>query len=366
MEQVIAAAPIRKSTMSMRANFVGQIPVVLVALLIFAVFSALLFKLGTPFPFSVILANSDFYLIGLSVVLTIDSIATLVRVRPRQPIAHLFKRYTDPPLIDRIIWNLPLLAVLTIFLPFFTLVKPLIPALNPYSWDATFIAWDEAIFREDAWSAMQPVLGHPILTSIFSILYHAWFLLVYPGSLFIFFSGKADTIRRRYFLCFILIWSVIGLGLAALFSSVGPAFMDPLMGDARFVPQMAYLNSVSETYPVLVLDVQKALLDGYVNAGPGHGIGISAMPSMHVAMAFMYYLAIRHVSPRASLYILAFCLLIWVASVHLAYHYMVDGAVAIVATAVLWQASKTLLAWWDKITVGEQRHEIPHGPAVRA
>ena len=366
MEQVIAATPIRKSSISMRANFVGQIPVVLVALLIFAVFSALLFKLGTPFPLSMILANSDFYLIGLSVVLAIDSVANLARVRPKQPLAHLRKRYTDPALIDRTIGNLPLLAVLAIFLPFFTLVKPLIPALNPYSWDATFIVWDEAIFRGDAWMALQPILGHPIITSIFSILYHAWFLLVYPGSLFIFFSGDADAIRRRYFLCFILIWSVIGIGLATLFSSVGPAFMEPLMGDPRFAAQMAYLNSVNETYPVLVLDVQKILLDGYINGGAGHGIGISAMPSMHVAMAFMYYLAIRHVCPKASLYALAFCLLIWIGSVHLAYHYMVDGAVAIVVTAVLWQASKSLLALWDKITVGEQTYESPDAPSVQA
>jgi hypothetical protein len=40
--------------------------------------------------------------------------------------------------------------------------------------------------------------------------------------------------------------------------------------------------------------------------------------------------------------------IIWVGSVHLAYHYAVDGLVSVVAMAAIWRGSDTLLSAWDR------------------
>jgi hypothetical protein len=331
------------------ADIAGQAPVFVLSSVLFAICAAILFRVGSPFPFSVIVENSGLYPMGLSLILAADGTIALARSRPASPIAFLVRRYTDPAFLARVIARIPLFLVLAVLLPLFALMKPLIPVFQPYSWDLTLIGWERSMLGADAWLILQPALGYPIITSVLSVLYHAWFLIVYPGSLFILLYPGADNIRRRYFLSFVMIWLVIGFALAIGFSSVGPCFVEPILGDSSFSAQMAYLNAANAQYPVMVLDVQAMLLQTYQAQGPGHGAGISAMPSMHVAMAFLFYLAMRHISRRAGWAALAFCMLIWIASIHLAYHYALDGAVAVAATLVLWFAAKAVFVWWDKL-----------------
>jgi len=60
---------------------------------------------------------------------------------------------------------------------------------------------------------------------------------------------------------------------------------------------------------------------------------------MHVALAFLFYLAMRHVSKALSAAAGIFCVLILLGSVHLAYHYAVDGYVSIAATLIIWKVA---------------------------
>ncbi|WP_324742624.1 phosphatase PAP2 family protein [Tsuneonella sp. CC-YZS046] len=331
-----------------RAELVGQIPVFVISGLLFSISAGILMQVGLPFPLSVILHNADLYPKGLGLILIADAVAALAKHRPASPLAFLGKRYAEPSFLARLLARLPLFLVLALLLPLFAMLKPLIPLFQPYTWDATLIAWDRAIFGTDPWILLQPVLGYPLISSILAGFYHGWFLLVYPGSLFILLAPQADSIRRRYFLALVLTWLITGFVLAIAFSSIGPCFLEPILGDRTFASQMAYLHRADGQFPIMVLDVQQMLLDAYLAQGPGHGAGISAMPSMHVAMAFLFYLAIRHVSHRVAPYCLAFVLLIWIASIHLAYHYALDGAFAIIATWLIWKLSQAVFVWWDR------------------
>lgn len=333
----------------LRADLAGDIPVFAVGAILFFACVALLLGKGVTLRPDMLAGNSLLYVQSMVVLLVADIIWLLVRHRPARPAMFLRKRYAAAALRSRFVARMPMLAMIVCIMPVFSLLKPLVPAINPYDWDQTLIAWEIALFGTDAWRVLQPLVGYPIVTSFLSVLYHAWLLLMYPGTLVILFYRGGDLIRRQYVLSFVLIWTVIGGAMAIAFSSVGPCFLEPIMGNPHFADQMAYLRAANEQYPVLVLHVQEMLLDWHRNSSDGLGRGITAMPSMHVAMAFLYFLAIRHVSKAAGRFFFVFFVLIWVGSVHLAYHYALDGAVSVVATAILWLAAGKGLAWWDRL-----------------
>lgn len=327
----------------------GQIPVYIALLLTLVLNAIVLSQHGMPFPLANIYTNLDLYPKGFFLFLIVDGTIQLVRHRPASPVSFLRERYGSPQMLALFIARLPLLLVLIGFLPAFALLKPMIPVFHPYGWDLTLTRWDSAMFLgTDPWRVLQPLLGYPIVTAGLAVSYHAWFGLVYPGSLILLYARGAQAIRRQYFLTFILVWVLGGFVLASLLSSVGPCFLEPILGNAHFAEQMAYLHQANQQIPIVVLDVQAMLLNNYLVNGPGHGLGITAMPSMHVAMAFLFFLGMRHVSRIASRVFFGFFVVIWIASVHLAYHYALDGLVSVILTYALWRAAAGVIAWWDR------------------
>ena len=158
---------------------------------------------------------------------------------------------------------------------------------------------------------------------------------------FCFFQADRE-LRARFFIAYFACWTLLGIAMATVFASVGPCFLGPLLGDQRFDEQMAYLRSANESYPVFVLRVQEGLAAGFRSGSSGLGSGITAMPSMHVSLAFLFFLAMRTVSWVAGIGFGFFALIILIGSVHLAYHYAVDGYVSIIATWLIWTASGPL------------------------
>jgi hypothetical protein len=132
-----------------------------------------------------------------------------------------------------------------------------------------------------------------------------------------------------------------------------------MLGDPRFDAQMAYLNAANETVPVMTLRVQAMLLEWFAASEDGLGSGITAMPSMHCAIAFLYWIAVRRISARWGAFFAVFFVITWLSSVHLAYHYAVDGLVSLVAVAALWQASGAAIAAWDRWLEGRANRVQP-------
>jgi len=50
-----------------------------------------------------------------------------------------------------------------------------------------------------------------------------------------------------------------------------------------------------------------------------------------------------------------FFFMTWISSVHLAYHYAVDGLVSLIAVAAIWAVSERIIAAWDALLA---RHDI--------
>ncbi len=330
--------------------FLRDVPVYLVASTLFAICIAIFTAYGISVGPDLILANGKLYLLAGCAMLVFDASLLLIRHRPERPTIFLLDTYRRRLGDKAFLYSLPAFGLIVVFMPFFSKMKSMIPLFNDFTWDPAFIAWDRAIFfGYDAWQVIQPVFGHPLVTAFMAVLYHAWMLLIYAGTLFFLFYRPGAVVRRQYLLGFFLIWTVIGGAMATMFASVGPCFLEPIHGDAAFAAQMAYLEAANEQVPILTLHVQDLLLEWYDAGERGLGSGITAMPSMHVSMAMLFWLAIRRVSLNWGRFFLAFLVLIWIGSVHLAYHYAVDGLVSVIATWFVWKVSGRLLGWWDRL-----------------
>lgn len=326
-----------------------DLPVYAISTALLAICLAALAAKGLFFGFGGIYQNARFYLLTTAVLLVLGAVWRMWRDKPARPTRHLFEYYyLDRTQRERLLGALPGLAILICFMPTFSALKSTIPLFHAYNWDRSFINFERALLLgHDAWELLQPVLGYPLVTSVLSVLYHAWILLCYPGTVY-FLVGPADNrLRRRFLLGFVLAWSLIGGVLATLLASYGPVFAGPLAGISDFDAQMAYLRAANEHWPVMTLTVQDMLLARFHADSHGLGSGISAMPSMHVAMSYLFYLAIRELHPRLGWAFLAFCATIWIASVHLAYHYALDGVLSVLAVALIWKATGWLFTWWD-------------------
>lgn len=240
-------------------------------------------------------------------------------------------------------WFLRGLLILLFLVPAnrsFTAIKVAIPTLNPYYADDTLSKIDNFIFLgSDPWIITHAFIG-PVGTMILDFLYVIWFPIM--GLLLAWTTFSRDpAFQLRASFVHLSIWVLLGSAMAVAMSSVGPCYLHPLMDDGRFLPLMDILNDQS----LVALQNQNYLLSNYGKEIIGSGI--SAMPSLHVALSVFLYLLCREAFGRSnwvSRLALVYAILMWVGSVHLAWHYAVDGIVSAICVVALWLISKRLVS----------------------
>ncbi|WP_232796500.1 phosphatase PAP2 family protein [Roseovarius salinarum] len=265
-----------------------------------------------------------------------------VAVRPAHPVRWLIddlRRLAGEP--GRLLGGLAGLACISVLAGTSAFVKDLIPIINPFDWDPAFAALDRALHGgHDPYALLMPVLGNPVATRILDAAYYLWFFLIYFVVIATCFDTRNPVRRATLLLAFVLTWVVGGNALAIAFSSVGPVYYAPLgFGDA-FAPLMERLHAINAETPIWAVKVHAMLLDGYLNDGPVKGI--SAMPSMHVACAAL--LAFHGFTVRRWIgwALAGFLVVIQVGSVHLAWHYAIDGYFGIVIAGACWLAARAV------------------------
>jgi PAP2 superfamily len=231
-------------------------------------------------------------------------------------------------------------VTIPLMLNVFTAWKVAMPLVVPFSWDRSLMEADYAIhFGNHPWMLMQPIVGHPPITRILDLFYGLW-LPVNIGFV-VWQAWSANRFNRmRFLLSYVLVWTLLGTALATGFSSAGPCYYTRLTGqDAPYGPLLDYLGSLH----LIAVPVQDALWANYVSSRLVPFSGISAMPSIHVALPVLFAIASHALRPMLGWIFAAFAFLILVGSVHLGWHYALDGYVSIGLTILIWGATGRLL-----------------------
>ena len=240
---------------------------------------------------------------------------------------------------ERLMHALPALLLVPLFALSFTTLKAAIPRLHPFDWDARLSAIDIALHGGTApWAWLQPLLGHPLLTGLLNVAYHFWFLLFYALLYWLILDTRRPLLRMQFLLSFTIAWIVLGSVAALLFSSAGPCYYGHFHASDPYAPLMAYLHDSNHSIPVWALKVQDMLWQGYQSGGTVGELGISAMPSMHVATSVLMALVAWPTRRAAGIALAAFTVLIMLGSVHLGWHYALDGYVGAAGAVLIWQA----------------------------
>lgn len=228
--------------------------------------------------------------------------------------------------------------VLVLFMSAFLFNKMRIPEMNPFGWDRTFMEWDRALFLgHHPWEVLQPLLGYPAITLFIDYAYSAWVPLVFVVWLGMMARAVPPEIRAQYWLATVLSWIVIGLAAATLLSSAGPCYYDLVVAgeDNPYRALDAYLASVGQWAPLSSSFTKEFLWAVHSGAIDDIG-GISAMPSMHNAQAALFAAAAYRLDRRLGHLAAAFLAVIFLGSIHLGWHYAVDGIAGIAGALMVW------------------------------
>ncbi len=242
--------------------------------------------------------------------------------------------------------GLPMVIAFMFFIAAFSSVKSMIPVVQPYgAWDQFFYEWENTLhFGIDPWRLLQPALGYPLITFIINLIYNLWFPVMFAVLYWQAFTMKSPELRKTFFLSFYACWIINGSILAILLSSVGPCFYGLLYGGGEdpYTPLIEYLKTASESFPIWALQTQDMLWQVYQANELSFGSGISAMPSLHVSIAFLQVLFGYQISKFWGRVFLSFFVVILIGSVHLAWHYAIDGYLSILTTALIWWGVRKL------------------------
>lgn len=250
---------------------------------------------------------------------------------------------------ERLFLSLPVLAAWPVMMLSFSLMKSLVPALQPFSLDPFLHEADRILhFGHDPWALLQRLLGHPLITYAIDRLYALWFCVIYFSLLLQITSTRDKQLRLRFLLSNVVAWPLLGGVMATLLSSAGPCYFSGVVGSPDpYAPLMAYLHHTVQgtMLPVLggnieliALRVQALLWDYYQQGDFGLGRGVSAAPSMHVASTWLVARMLQHYGRIPAILGWSFFGIVLVGSVHLGWHYALDGYIAIILAWTIWRA----------------------------
>jgi hypothetical protein len=237
-------------------------------------------------------------------------------------------------------WRSVLVATLLVgigasaFLP----LKYAIPNEIGFWLDKPVALAERHLFGTDPWILLNRLLGWA--TVPMDRLYGCW-MPVQTLALFSLILAGPSPAKSRALIAYSLAWFLLGVVAAVLLSSAGPLFYDRLYGGHEFRALDAMLRARGGSIALRESDLMWASRG---DSSPGVIAGISALPSIHVAISLWMYLAARGNARKLALPAFLYFMLIWVGSVQLGWHYAVDGLAGAIGMLAVWLLAKAVQA----------------------
>lgn len=285
---------------------------------------------GTSY-FNYLMPGIKGLLIFLPVVaLSYDAISVIVRFDQRRSLA--FKRTFSRKRMVSLVAGLLMMVGIIVFYGTFTSVKTTLPLMGDgFFYDRIQADLDAMLhFGNAPWRYLHAIGWLKAIPAIINFNYGpVWFFLCFGGLFFVATSPRTDGIRARYLLMFMFVWIVIGNLLAGIFLSAGPVYYGLVTGDQeRFAELLASLTQGPGARSIRAYQHYLWML--YEAHMPGIGSGISAFPSVHVALATMNALFVLERSRLWGILALVYVGVVQASSVYLGWHYAIDGYASIV------------------------------------
>jgi hypothetical protein len=289
--------------------------------------------------FRAVFTNAQ-YALGVAVVLLVLRGLYLRTFNPFRGLwAYIVDHVRSPALV--IAGAAPILLVPVLMAAFGTL-KMLMPLYREFAWDDSLAAADKLIFLGyQPWQFTHALFGSGLLTNFIDNAYTYWVVALYTAVVaFAVLAPRYD--RARFFLSFAASWLLIGVIGAYVFASAGPCYATAIGAASApdFAPLMARLREIHEHEHFLKAVYWQDVLWRHHSRGEyGFAMGVSAMPSMHNAIAVLYGLTAMRMAKPLRIAAWTFATLIFVGSIHLGWHYAVDGIIAGLMMAGIWYAA---------------------------
>ena len=153
---------------------------------------------------------------------------------------------------------------------------------------------------------------------------------------------KRRRLRLCYFISTLLIWILLGSGLGMALSSAGPCYYSFVVdtNENPFIPLMTNLEEIHRDAFLYAVHNQHMIWDARLKSHWLPFGGISAMPSIHLAMGTLFAMVAFDYRKWLGMMFVGYLVILQIGSVILGWHYAIDGYVGIVLAYLIWISVK--------------------------
>lgn len=209
--------------------------------------------------------------------------------------------------------------------------------ISGYTWDRTFHRWDLALHGGiEPWRWLHPIVGFPAITQLIDQAYFAWYYVVTLCLVWQAWNPNRGA-RTRFFVAYALTIVLLGTAMAHALASGGPVFYAGLVaGQDPYGGLVTYLHEVHAQEPLRAVRLQHLVWANHFSGARQFWLAMSAMPSLHVALAAVFACAAWAQSRHLGMILTAFAAATLLGSVSLGWHFAVDGYVGIAGALGCW------------------------------
>ena len=284
-----------------------------------------------------------FGLAGPFVALTAGIIHIAWRMKGRKRLAY--RTLIAPRRLARFVaGTLFLMTAGLMFMTTFSAIKTSFSA-DGFPYDRVHADIDKALhLGVDPFHYLYSFAQHTWLLRLLEFNYSVvWFVVCYFTLYFVMTSPRAEGVRVRFGLTWLGTWVIVGIAMAGQWLSAGPVYYGYVTGDtARFADQIAFLSRTAGS-PGSAHNFQNYLWRLHEAGQGGLGSGISAFPSMHVALVVVVALFAAERSARLGFLAWCYAGIVLFSSVYLGWHYAIDGYASLLAVSALYWTLRRLM-----------------------